>query len=59
MATAREIRSLVEQTTTGTRRGRIREEVKQQVRRYSARRRVPVNSPSEFTIAGEVDNGLE
>jgi hypothetical protein len=39
MATAHEIRSLIEQTTTGTRRRRVPEEVKEQVRRYAARRR--------------------
>jgi hypothetical protein len=33
MATAHEIRSLIEQTTTGTDRCRVPEEVKQQVRR--------------------------
>ena len=39
MATAREIRSQIEQTTTGTRRRRVPEEVKEQVRRYAERRR--------------------
>jgi hypothetical protein len=39
MATAHEIRSLIEKTTTGTHRRRIPEEVKQQVRRYAERRR--------------------
>jgi transposase len=39
MATAREIRSLIEKTTTGNRRRRVPEEVKEQVRRYAARRR--------------------
>ncbi len=61
MATAREIRSLIEQTTTGTRRRRVPEEVKEQVRRYAARRRAqgssweaigretPVSPPSRLT----------
>jgi transposase-like protein len=44
MATAREIRSLIEQTTTGTRRRRVPEEVKAQVRRYAARRRAQGSS---------------
>ena len=44
MATAREIRSLIEQTTTGTRRRRVPEEVKEQVRRYAARRRTQGSS---------------
>ena len=44
MATAREIRSLIEQTTTGTRRRRVPEEVKEHVRRYAARRRAQGSS---------------
>ncbi len=44
MATAREIRSLIEKTTTGTRRRRVPEEVKEQVRRYAARRRAQESS---------------
>ena len=44
MATAREIRSLIEQTTTGTRRRRVPEEVKEQVRRYAERRRTQGSS---------------
>ena len=44
MATAREIRSLIEKTTTGTRRRRVPEEVKEQVRRYAARRRAQGSS---------------
>ena len=39
MATAHEIRTLIEKTTTGTHRRRVPEEVKEQVRRYAARRR--------------------
>ena len=39
MITAHEIRNLIEQTTTGTRRRRVPEEVKEQVRRYAERRR--------------------
>ncbi len=39
MTTAHEIRDLIEQTTTGTRRRRVPEEVKQQVRLYAERRR--------------------
>ena len=39
MATAHEIRSLIEKITTGTRRRRVPEEVKEQVRRYAERRR--------------------
>ena len=39
MTTAHEIRNLIEQTTTGTRRRRVPEEVKEQVRRYAERRR--------------------
>jgi hypothetical protein len=39
MTTAHEIRNLIEQTTTGTHRRRVPEEVKQQVRRYAERRR--------------------
>jgi hypothetical protein len=39
MTTVHEIRNLIEQTTTGTRRRRVPEEVKQQVRRYAERRR--------------------
>ena len=39
MATAHEIRSLIEKTTTGTHRRRVPEEVKEQVRRYAERRR--------------------
>jgi hypothetical protein len=38
MTAAREIRDLIEQTTTGTRRRRVPEEVKEQVRRYAERR---------------------
>ena len=44
MATAREIRSLIEQTTTGTRRRRVPEEVKEQVRGYAERRRTQGSS---------------
>ena len=44
MATAHEIRSLIEKTTTGTRRRRVPEEVKEQVRRYAARRRTQGSS---------------
>ena len=44
MATSHEIRSLIEQTTTGTRRRRVPEEVKEKVRRYSARRRTQGSS---------------
>jgi hypothetical protein len=44
MATAREIRSLIEKTTTGTHRRRVPEEVKEQVRRYAARRRTQGSS---------------
>ncbi len=39
MTTAHEIRNLIKQTTTGTRRRRVPEEVKEQVRRYAERRR--------------------
>ena len=39
MTTAHEIRDLIKQTTTGTRRRRVPEEVKEQVRRYAERRR--------------------
>jgi hypothetical protein len=39
MTTAHEIRNLIEQTATGTRRRRVPEEVKEQVRRYAERRR--------------------
>jgi len=39
MATAHEIRSLIEKATTGTRRRRVPEEVKEHVRRYAERRR--------------------
>ena len=42
MTTAHEIRNLIEQTTTGTRRRRVPEEVKEQVRRYAQRRRTEV-----------------
>ena len=39
MTTAHEIRNLIQQATTGTRRRRVPEEVKEQVRRYAERRR--------------------
>lgn len=39
MTAAHEIRNLIEQSTTGTHRRRVPEEVKQQVRRYAERRR--------------------
>jgi len=44
MATAREIRSLIEQATTGTRRRRVPEEVKEPVRGYAERRRTQGSS---------------
>ena len=44
MATAHEIRSLIEKTTTGTHRRRVPEEVKEQVRRYAERRRAQGSS---------------
>ena len=44
MTTAHEIRNLIEQTTTGTRRRRVPEEVKEQVRRYAERRRTQGSS---------------
>ena len=44
MATAREIRSLIERTTTGTRRRRVPEEVKEQIRGYAERRRTQGSS---------------
>jgi transposase-like protein len=55
MATAREIRSLIEQTTTGTRRQRIPKEVKEQVRHYAARRR---SQGSSWDAIGR-ETGLE
>ncbi len=39
MTTAHEIRNLIKQTTTGTRRRRVPKEVKEQVRCYAVRRR--------------------
>ena len=39
MTTAHEIRDLIKQTTTGTHRRRVPEEVKEQVRRYAEHRR--------------------
>lgn len=47
MATAHEIRTLIEKTTTGTHRQRVPEDVKEQVRRYAARRRTQ-GSPAEI-----------
>ena len=44
MATAHDIRTLIEKTTTGTLRRRVPEEVKKQVRRYAARRRAQGSS---------------
>ena len=44
MATAQEIRSLTERTTTETHRRRVTEEVKEQVQRYAARRRTQGSS---------------
>jgi hypothetical protein len=44
MATTHEIRSLIEKTTKGTHRRRVPEEVKEQVRRYAARRRTQGSS---------------
>jgi hypothetical protein len=55
MATAQEIRSLIEKTTTGTHRRRVPEEVKQQVRRYAARRR---SQGSSWEAIGR-ETGLE
>jgi len=44
MATAYEIRNLIEKTTTETHRRRVPEEVKEQVRRYAERRRAQGSS---------------
>ena len=55
MATAHEIRSLIEKTTTGTHRRRVPEEVKEQVRRYAARRR---SQGSSWEAIGR-ETGLE
>ena len=43
-----EIRSLIEQTTIGTRRRRVPEEVKEQVRRHAERRRSQVGYPERL-----------
>ena len=48
MATSHEIRSLIEQTTTGTRRRRVPEEVKEQARRYAEGRRTQGSSWEEI-----------
>ena len=55
MATAHEIRNLIEQATTGTRRRRVPEEVKEQVRRYAERRR---SQGSSWEAIGR-ETGLE
>ena len=55
MATAREIPSLIEKTTTGTRRRRVPEEVKEQVQHYAARRRA---QGSSWEAIGQ-ETGLE
>jgi len=54
MAAAHEIRSLFEQTTTGTHRRRVPEEVKEQVRRYAARRRAQGSNWEAITAANDV-----